>query len=268
MTNNNKLGLIVAYYLSRFDKAYLDFGYSSFNHATREIGKILDIKPRTIQNFRDELDPWLQDERVGWNKKVLAGSRKQIIQAFQDLDRYALKEIVDEILNNPSFRDSKECHEVLSMFSDREDTTGRKGVFIVRGKTGLKAESFFMDYFVQFKKPEVGRLIDRRQDGCGYDFEIAGIAGSYFVEVKGSASNDGGILFTDKEWFVANAEGKKYILALVIKLDEKPEIYFIYDPASIFSPIKNIYRAVRIDWPVPNKAIQSYLKNQKLIQRF
>ncbi|MBI4427238.1 MAG: hypothetical protein HY569_02035 [Candidatus Magasanikbacteria bacterium] len=94
MSDNNKLALISAYYLSRFDReAVADLGYSSFNEAARSIGKILSVKPKTIQNMRDEFDPYHNNKRAGWYQRTLAGSRKKVVRAFQDLDKHSLQDI-------------------------------------------------------------------------------------------------------------------------------------------------------------------------------
>ena len=261
MKDNNKLGLIVAYYLSRFsEEGYRALGYSTFAEATRGIGKILDIKPRTIQNYRDDFDPYYDNDRVGWYQRPLGASGRKVIQAFQDLDMHALQEVVDEILSNAEFRESVQCKELLSVFSDKEDSGKKGSAFVIRGETGLKAEEFFVKHHREFGAPHRGVLIDKRQHGCGYDYELIDGSQSWFVEVKGLAANTGGILFTDKEWQVANLVGEKYVLAIVMNLKEGARISFVPNPAKVFSPKKNIYPSVRIDWPVSQKEIQSVLK--------
>lgn len=261
MNTNNKLALIIAYYLSRFDRdAWKSLGYSSFADATQKIGKILEIKPTTIKNMRDEFDPYHENARAGWHQRELRGSRQKTMQALQDLDQHSLYEIVIEIIKNPDFRQSAENEDLLSIFSDRKDKPNREQ-FVFRGRTGIKAEEFFMDYFSKFGKPYPGTLIDRRQDGGGYDFEIKSNEGIYYVEVKGLTGSDGGILFTDKEWTTAKAKKERYILILVSELGGEPVVKTIENPASIFSPVKNIYPAIRIDWPVSSRAIQGYLRS-------
>lgn len=264
MINENKLALIVSYYFSRFDKtAYIGLGYSSFNEAVKDISKILNVKESTIKNMRDEFDPYHENTRVGWYQRPLVGSRKKVIQSFQDLDQYALQEIVKEILTNSAFRNSVQCQELLTIFSDKEEESERKGIFIIRGYTGLKAEEFFINYFNKFQKPEAGELIDRRHHGGGYDFEINNAGGQYYIEVKGLSDNSGGVLFTDKEWLTASTNGRRYILALVTKLNTSPEILFIRNPTKFFSPKKNIYPSVKIDWAITDKDIRSYIQANK-----
>ncbi|MFA6550701.1 MAG: hypothetical protein WCT36_05115, partial [Candidatus Gracilibacteria bacterium] len=104
MRPQNELALIVAYYLSRLDKqGYLLLGYKSFMDATKGVGLILGVKPRTIQGMRDEFDPYHQNNRVGWERE-LRGSRLKILKTFQETDDEALLEIVKEILHNKEFK--------------------------------------------------------------------------------------------------------------------------------------------------------------------
>lgn len=262
MNTSHKLALIVAYYLSRFDRdAWKNLGYASFSDAVKNVGRILGVKSTTVKNMRDEFDPYHENVRAGWHQRQLSGSRRRTMQALQDLDQYALYEIVEEILKNTTFRESAESEDLLSIFSEKSDAVVRGDIFTLRGRTGLRAEEYFMEHFSKLSEPYSGSLVDRRQDGIGYDFEIKGVSSTYFIEVKGLSRDVGGILFTDKEWATAKTKKEKYILALVVELGKEPEIFFIEDPASIFSPMKNIYPAIRIDWPVPSKAIEAYLRS-------
>jgi hypothetical protein len=263
MTGNSKLGLIVAYYLSRFDDSYKNLGYSTFTEATREIGKILDLKPRTLQNFRDELDPWLQTTRAGWHKKKLVGSRRKVIETLQDLTQHALRGVIDEILETPGFRSSQECAALLSLLSDKEDGKSRKGIYVSRGPTGNKAEMFFVEHFTKSGEPVNGTLLDRRLDGCGYDFEIEGKDGRYYLDVKGLAGDEGGISLTDKEWEIAQLRGRNYILALVTRVEAVPEISFIFDPARVFFPKRSVRITMNVTWPISQKDIKLHLNSQK-----
>ncbi len=77
--------LIVAYYLSRADRQALQsLGYKSFTEAFRQLGTILDQKPSTIKNMRDEFDPYFDNERVGWYQRELRASRKEVFELLKD----------------------------------------------------------------------------------------------------------------------------------------------------------------------------------------
>ena len=155
MKPQNEIALIIAYYLSRLDKrGYLLLGYKSFNEATRKIGAILDVKPNTIKNMRDEFDPYHQNSRIGW-KRELRGSRQKVMEAFQETDENVLLEIVKEMLYSKDFKNTEEYNDIHVIFGDRGKFSDSKksSVFILRGPTGKAAESVFIEYFQKTKKP-------------------------------------------------------------------------------------------------------------------
>lgn len=123
----------------------------------------------------------------------------------------------------------------------------------MRGPTGKAAESFFLEYFKNNALPVAGKIIDSRDFGCGYDFEIRDGEQSYFIEVKGLASTEGGILFTNKEWQTALKHGEKYYLVIVKNLSATPKLVIIQNPASKMKPKKNIYTTIQVSWNVSGK---------------
>ena len=80
--------------------------------------------------------------------------------------------------------------------------------------------------------------------------------------MKGLASTDGGILFTNKEWQTAVKSQDNYFLAVVRNISSNPEITFIKNPASKLTPKKNIYTTVQLNWTVSQKDVKKAL-NQK-----
>jgi len=260
MKPQNELALIVAYYLSRSDKkGYLTLGYKSFNEAAKKIGWILDVKPNTVKNMRDEFDPYHQNNRIGW-KRELRGSRKKIIKSFQEIDDEILFEVVKEILHNKEFKKTEQYEDIRALFGDREKSSEQgPSVFILRGPTGEAAESFFVEYFRNTAKPVSGKLIDSRDLGCGYDFEIQNNGQSHFVEVKGLASNGGGILFTNKEWQTALKNKERYYLVLVKNLSVKPQLLIVKNPASKLKVKKNIYTTIQVSWTVSDQDLPTDL---------
>lgn len=140
--------------------------------------------------------------------------------------------------------------------ADESSDKDRNSSFILRGPTGKKAEQFFIEYHRINNLPIAGELIDTRDLGCGYDFEIKSDINQYFIEVKGLASNIGGILFTNKEWETAKRERAKYTVCLVSNINESPEISFINDPYSKLNPRKNIIQTVQVQWAVSNNELK------------
>ncbi len=254
MKNQNELALIVAYYLSRFDNnGYLNLGYNSFAEAFREVGTILNVKSRTIQGMRDEFDPYHQNNRVGWVRE-LKGSRKAVFEAFQHVDDDVLTEIVKEIAINKKFNNSDDFKKIQLLFSRKKvNRQGYESVFINRGKTGRTAELFYMKYFEEHSLPVKGELVDCRELGCGYDFEINDNRQKYYIEVKGMASVDGGILFTNKEWQMAIKQKNNYYLVVIKNVASTPEIFIIQNPALKLKANKNFYTTIQVSWGVSKK---------------
>ena len=257
MKAQNELALIVGYYLSRLDKSgYLLLGYSNFSGAVKKIGEILNVKPNTIKNMRDEFDPYHQNRRIGW-KRELRGSRQKTLKAFQDTDDDALVEIVKEILDNQNFKKTEEYQDIHSIFKDKKKYKGgRSPVFILRGPTGKAAEAAFIEYFKKNSMPVLGELIDTRDLGCGYDFEIRNKEGSFFIEVKGLSSTVGGVSFTNKEWRKASIHKDKYYLIIVSNISVSPEFRILCDPASKLKVKKSIFTTIQVNWSVSKKSLE------------
>jgi len=246
---NNHLAIIIAFYLSKFDReGLLNLGYKNDSEAFEEISLILDVKKNYIKFRRDEFDP-IHPWRKGWqrpmDKRIISA-----IEALQDLDEPDLREIVLSILHDEAYRISDEIQQITSLFTEVNKQKVVVGKFILRTPTGRQAEEFFMQHFSENKKPISGNLVDCRDLGIGYDFRIESSKGQFFVEVKGLSDFSGGILFTNKEWSVAKNEGDKYFLCVVSNLGGVPEIIFVQNPADILKPKKNIYTSIQINWSV------------------
>lgn len=251
----NQLAIIVAFYLSKYDKiAKHRLGYKTDSEAFQNTADILGIKKNYVKFRRDEFDP-IHPWRKGWHRpmdiKIV-----RAIEALQDLSENDLGEIVWNILNNPEYRASEDVSRITHLIDD-EKTVKRntKGNYVLRGPTGRKAEDFFIAFHHSNQSAYKGQLNDTRDFGCGYDFEISGDE-NWYIEVKGLAKNEGGILFTNKEWEVACKYKDQYILAIVSNLDSSPEIKFIPDPTTSLKAKKSIITTVQVQWSVSNNELQ------------
>lgn len=257
MKPQNELALIVSYYLSRMDKeGYSVLGYKTFNDTTIKIGEILGVKKNTVKNMRDEFDPHHQNDRVGWLRE-LRGSRLKILKTFQEVDDDTLLEILKEILENKEFKNTEEYGDIHSLFNEKEQDNIKteSPIFILRGPTGRAAEIFFMEYFNNTGLPTPGELVDCRDLGGGYDFEIKDGTETYFIEVKGLAAANGGVLFTNKEWQTAIKHREKYYLVIIKNLSNAPEVKIIQDPSVSLKPKKNIRTVLQVSWSLSDKNI-------------
>jgi hypothetical protein len=246
---NNEQAIVVSYYLSRFnDEAVNNLGYKTWKDAFDDLSDKLQINKHTIKNWRDEFDPF-HGHRAGWHQRQPRKVISNIISQFEQLEEFDIRQIAIEIINGNKI-DLPETDN-----SENEGITNP--IFILRGPTGKKAEQFFIEYHKLNNSPIEGELIDTRDLGCGYDFEIKSESNRHFIEVKGLASNIGGLLFTNKEWETAKQERTKYTVCLVSNINDYPEISFINDPFSKLNPRKNIIQTVQVQWSVSNNELQS-----------
>lgn len=249
MESNRKLGLYVSYYLSRFDEqAYQNLGFGNQMETHTKLGDLLSVKPKTVQNWRDEFDP-LFGHRAGWYQRPMSPSRIRVAQALENLDEFQVRSIVKDIISGKITEEPDEEEQLLSIASDETQRNSTQK-FILRAPTGRAAEEFFQKHFSENKKPIDGELIDCRDLGVGYDFRIETVAEKYFVDIKGLSEFTGGILFTNKEWATAKEHGEKYFLCVISNLNENAEIIFIQNPTDKLNPKKNIYTSIQISWSV------------------
>lgn len=249
MKTSNTLALIVAFYLSKFNElAYKNLNFGNFTQTHKKIGEILEIKPATLKNMRDEFDPYHENDRSGWHQRPLRPSRRIVLETYQSLEEEELRDLVTEILSTDQNTNSFELKSIAEDIQHNEKKEPR--AFIVRGITGKRAEEFFINYHNSHKLPQSGTLLDTRDNGCGYDFEILNSESRIFIEVKGLEKNTGGVSFTSKEWDMAQKHGDNYYLAVVKNISESPHITIIRNPASKLAPKKNIIRTIQIIWNI------------------
>lgn len=259
MKNANELGMIVAFYLSKFGTDGLArLGFQTYKQAFEAVGSSLQVSPNSVKNWRDEFDPYYDNGRMGWHQREMRPSRLKVIEAFDDLGEEALCSVVLDIIK-PEGRQKIQT-ELSSALNEIKRTDEDKKLtreeYVARGPTGRMAEEFFVSRFnaglTQFK----GDLRDRRDDGVGYDFEIAFDNLQLLIEIKGSAKELSSISFTDKEWRVAKRKQDDYFLGLVIEVQTSPKISFVQNPASTFVPIYRAFTTVAVSWTVNSEQLQ------------
>ncbi|MED1627243.1 DUF3883 domain-containing protein [Bacillus mycoides] len=255
MESNRKKALIVAYYLSKYDRNALEvLNYETFSAAFEDIGKRLGIKKNTIKNRRDDFDPIHDNGRSGWYQQELPKSSLDVVEKFEGVSEDALAEIVKEILYGQT-EDSFMIDDVLEDEDEGEDGSVRRKTFSNRGVTGRKAEEVFIEYFNNGHLSSFsGDLIDTRDEGCGYDFKLNGDSGVVF-EVKGLSSESGGVSFTDKEWSIAKQLRENYILVIISNVFETPEAKIIVDPYGKITPVKRINKVISVNWTFQSKSL-------------
>ena len=117
MKRENELALIIAFYLSKYDREGLgNLGYANFNKAYRDIEKKIGVKATSVKNRRDEFDPVHDNERVGWYQRPMSPSRVRIVEQFSSMSEPTLRSIVLDIINKQNDI-SEVIHGVLEKIS-------------------------------------------------------------------------------------------------------------------------------------------------------
>ena len=245
MTPENQLALVVAYYLSRFDRrAYAALGYGNQNKTHEAIANAIGAKPATISNMRDEFDPTFDNPRQGWHKRGMHPTRKNLIELFQDVSEESLLVLVQGILKG---KKDALPHRIMAGIDAPDD---RNNFFAPRGPTGRKAEEYFLDNWENLGLPVSDSFIDTRDQGCGYDFLLSSPDMQVAVEVKGMADESSGISFTDKEWETAKKMRDAYYLLIVRNVHDSPEHQLISNPYSKLSAQQQLRTVVQVSWNV------------------
>jgi hypothetical protein len=259
MKNNNVLGLYIAFYLAKFNKeAYLNLGFGNQGETHKKIGSVLDIKPATVKNWRDEFDP-LFGHRAGWHQRDLSISRVRVLEAIGDLDEPSLRSIVQDILTpDMPVELSEELRQLISIIPEE---TGKRqnNKYVPRNITGRKAEEIFIEWFKSGQEdiPQGKNFVDMRDYGCGYDFQIiVSEKQIYGIEVKGISEVEGGILLTGKEWETAGKMKKDYYLVFVSNIYKNPTITVINNPYEKISPKRNLQTVIQLNWTVSSEEIR------------
>jgi hypothetical protein len=248
MTEAHKRALIIAYYLSRFDrKGVRALGYATFEEAFKTVGETIGVPPATVKHMRDSFDPYCSHVRVGWYQRKVLPSRANVIQAYDAVGEDAMAEIVREILGG-----SEQAYQTfIAPISGTDDTVSLPAsneAFANRLRTGEKAEEFFMREYPNVDMFRNGNLEDTRKLGIGFDFRVSFDNSFLAVEVKGILDHHGYISFTDKEWSVAHILEGGFILALVRSLNHEPILDLMPHPTQHLDARIRTIESVSICW--------------------
>ena len=249
MDDAHKRTLVLAYYLSRFDKkGYQALGFGSWNDAYSGIGLSLNVPPATVKHMRDSFDPYCSPVRKGWHQRPVLRSRVQVMEAYADVSGDALYETARDILHGTA--DSTEIYTSPIVVAGKKDIgiMGDNLAFAARLRTGEAAEEYFKAQYPALPHFAGMELEDTRKLGTGFDFRVHGLGVIRAVEVKGIVGKTGSIAFTDKEWSVAHYLKHDYILALVRSLDTVPALELTIDPVTQIVVTKRSIETVSVYW--------------------
>jgi hypothetical protein len=259
MPANRTAALIVCYYLSKFDTtARKNLGYDSWNKAYSEIGEKLQVNPTSIKNMRDEFDPIHQNKRKGWHQRSLRPSRANVVDKFSEMPEAEMLSLVNGILNEKTYEVDEPLVQIVEEIGSGEGKKTRNIGFVNRGTTGRAAEEKFIEKRKELLEIFRGDLTDKRDDGCGYDFEISTQTEKVFVEIKGLDGEIGGVCFSGKEWETAKKLGGKYWLVLVRNVSSKPSFQCIQAPAVRLSAKQAFVQRVQSLFNITDKELKKH----------
>lgn len=219
--------MLIGLFLSKFDKDGLKaLGFHRFWEAYNTFALALGGRPKNINNYRDEFDPFFPNPRKGWVSRPLRPSRKAMMEKYAEL---SLDEFADLIRREVSF-----WGDADDVIKENPTEGDFNTTFAKRMMTGQSAENHFESHYEEiplFKKASLHRTTSF---GCGFDFKIEVEGSPYFaVEVKGMASVKGSCRMTDKEYRMADFLRDRYFLYVVRGFETpKPFYTVIQDPIS------------------------------------
>jgi len=236
MFSNRDKAILIGLYLSKFDDEGLkELGFTSMIEAFNIFGYSIGVKPASIKNYRDEFDPYFPNLRKGWHKRTLRDYCKKFLDNFSSLSFYDFTDLIKSfVIQNYE----------IEKFIKKIDKKDKSESVAKRLLTGKSAEEYFkinylsVNHFINYE------LIDTTNLACGFDFKLFQQTNFYCVEVKGLNSNNGSIVMTEKEFFVANELKQQYCLFVVMNFAEKPYHEYFLDPLNSRLSFKKIERQV------------------------
>jgi len=231
--------ILCGLYLSKFDEKGLGLmGFSSFNEAYNVLGFSLGVKPASIKNYRDELDPLFPNARRGWADRPLRSHCKQIYDNFNGYSINQLLSLIVSVTGCPIWPSTREPAEDSRSFARRL-------------LTGRAAENYFSQNYQKERDFAGMRAEDVTHTGCGYDFKLHRMdsPNSFAVEVKGLAAISGNIILTAKEYDVAERLNNDYFIYIVKNFNEEPFPLTVRNPIHADLTFKREERRiVQISW--------------------
>lgn len=218
--------LVVAYAMSRLDRRYLEArGHSSWASGFNEAAAVLELPRSSLKNLRDEFDPFHENERRGWHQRPMRPSRQRVMADLDGLSEDALIDFVQCILSNQG----DQIEEVLQVLASPPTVVHNVAE---RLRTGRLAEEYFIAHCSRILHMPADELIDRRHGACGFDFGLRSRP-EIAIETKGLRTNQGSVLFTDREWTEARSRRDDYLLVVVGNLDREPGYRIFANPCQI-----------------------------------
>lgn len=228
--------IITGLYLSKYNiEALKELGFSSYQEAFNILGFSLGIKPSTIKNYRDEFDPLFPNNRQGWHKRPMRDYCKYYYNEFYNTHFIDFSKLIKSF-----FIENYELEEFIKQI-ERKDYSESVAKRLLTGKA---AEEYFKKEYVKIQIFHEFNLTDATNLACGFDYKLSLNSNFYYVEVKGLNEMKGSILFTEKEYYMAQNLKSSYCLFIVKNFKEKPIHDIIFNPLNSQLLFKEIKREI------------------------
>ena len=221
--DNRDMAIVIGLYLSRFNnQALAAFEFSSFRQAYNVLGISLGIKPKSINNYRDEFDPYFPNGRKGWQRDIKPQS-KVIMDLAKDLTFEQLTFIIKAHLSHKEI-DLEDLQIPITSYQNKHEFSASRLI------TGKAAEEYFIQIYPTIDIFAGYDISDTTSQGCGFDFKLSKGLSRFYIEVKGVNDKNGNILMTEKEHKVANELLSRYCLFVVRDFRNTPFHNYFFDP--------------------------------------
>lgn len=236
LTERDK-GIVCGLFLAKWDRVGLArLSFKTFKEAYNVLGYALGIAPNSIKAYRDDMDPYFSNKRIGRRNREI---RQYVERIYDEYKEHELDEFASMI--------AKFTGVDFAEPPPGEDPSS----FAKRLLTGVAAENFFLDNYNKHRAFKSASVRDMTKAGCGYDFSVHPSAGGdvLAVEVKGIGQKQGGILMTEKEYDVASFLSERYFLYVVTGMDVVPSAVVYKNPVVSSLSFKRMERSVsQISW--------------------
>ena len=217
--------ILMGLFLSRFDKQALEcFGFTGFRQAYNVLGFSIGSNPNSINNYRDEFDPYFPNERKGWRNRNLRDYCKKYMEATADMSFEEFYNVIRYFLDGAII-------EEKDIVKERRKVS--RGFIANRLITGKAAEEYFLMNYQLIDEFKNYAIQNTTHLGCGFDFKLTFDNRHFYVEVKGINEKTGSILMTEKEHSVADDLRDLYCLFVVSNFRETPEHHLYFNPLYI-----------------------------------
>jgi len=236
LTDREK-GIVCGLFLAKWDRAGLArLSFKTFKEAYNVLGYALGIAANSIKAYRDDMDPYFSNSRIGRRNREI---RQYIERIYDEYKGHELDEVASMIAK-------------FTGVDFAEPPPGEdQSAFAKRLLTGVAAENYFLENYNKHEPFRSASVRDMTKAGCGYDFSVHPLDGGELlaVEVKGIGSMQGGIQMSEKEYIVASSLAERYFLYVVTGMDIKPCAFVYRNPLVSSLSFKRMERSVtQISW--------------------